>query len=89
MGMGSRPFAEVAGCEGLCGMMRGRDWPSVAQENDAVRAAIKEYHYALDCREHGGVAAHKALNSIQAALGMSWVQGASLALIPDDGNSDA
>jgi hypothetical protein len=43
-----------------------------------IKRAITDYHKALDHREHGDVAAHKALEAIQAALGMPWVQGASL-----------
>lgn len=44
-----------------------------------VRDAITGYHLALDERQHGGVAANAALDAIQDALGMQWVQGAALA----------
>ena len=41
----------------------------------AIIRAIRDYHFALDSGRHGGVAAHKALDAIQAALGMPWKQG--------------
>lgn len=44
-----------------------------------VRTAINRYHLALDDRAHGGLAAHTALESIQQALGMPWIQGAARA----------
>lgn len=45
----------------------------------AVIHAIRDYHLALDQREHGGVAAHKAIEAIQTALNMPWTQGAEAA----------
>lgn len=47
---------------------------SVAQ--DAVMQAVRNYYFALDTRQHGGVAASTALDAIQKALGLNWVQGA-------------
>ncbi len=44
-----------------------------------VRSALRTYYEALDARQHGGVAADKALSSIQEALGMSWSDRASWA----------
>lgn len=46
---------------------------------DAVRQALRDYHYALDTRKHGGVAAGNAIHAIEAALGMEWNQGAEAA----------
>ena len=45
----------------------------------AIRQAIADYHYALDTRQHGGVAQDHAFNSINSALGTYWRQGAELA----------
>lgn len=39
-----------------------------------VRAAVEEYYYALDTRQHGEVAQDKAIKAIEAALGMHWVE---------------
>ena len=47
-----------------------------ADARDAVSQAVRDYHFALDTRQHGGVAAGKALGAIQEALGLNWVQGA-------------
>lgn len=41
----------------------------------AIRQAIRDYHYALDTRQHGVVAADTALGKVSDALGMQWVQG--------------
>lgn len=46
---------------------------------DPVRQAIRDYHFALDSRMHGILAADKALKAIEAALGTHWVQGKELA----------
>lgn len=49
-----------------------------AQPADAlepIRQAVRDYHYALDARQHGGVAAHKAIYAIEEALGTHWQQG--------------
>lgn len=45
----------------------------------AVRMAIRDYHYALDTRQHGGVAQGKAVGAIEEALGMPWKRGVELA----------
>lgn len=42
---------------------------------EPVRQAVADYHYALDMRQHGGLAAGRALTVIQQAMGMPWVQG--------------
>jgi hypothetical protein len=49
------------------------------QELTAVKDAIRDYHYALDTRQHGGVAQDRAFNAICQAMGMHWTQGAELA----------
>jgi hypothetical protein len=43
---------------------------------DQIREAVRDYHYALDKREHGEVAMDRAFSRIERALGMRWVQGA-------------
>lgn len=37
--------------------------------------AVQDYHFALDSREHGGVAQDKAFRRIQAAFDLRWQQG--------------
>jgi len=44
-----------------------------------VAQAIRDYHFALDTRQHGGVAQDKAFNAISQAMDMHWVQGAEAA----------
>ena len=41
----------------------------------SIQKAIRDYHYALDTRQHGGVAQDKALDSICRILDMHWIQG--------------
>lgn len=45
----------------------------------AIEQAIRDYHYALDMRQHGGVAQDRAVNAICNAMGMHWTQGAEAA----------
>ncbi|WP_216361097.1 hypothetical protein, partial [Comamonas thiooxydans] len=55
-----------------------RDAALAASEQDAlrlVRQAVRDFHYALDNRKHGGVAAGAAMNAIELALNMYWQQG--------------
>lgn len=40
-----------------------------------IRQAVREYHFALDSREHGVVAMDRAIDSIQTSLGMHWERG--------------
>lgn len=51
-------------------------------ELQAVRNAVLGYYSALDRRQHGGVAQDAAFRAIEQALGMHWVQGASLSATP-------
>ena len=44
----------------------------------ATETAIKDYHFALDSREHGGVAQDKAIKAIESALNLHWRQGEEL-----------
>lgn len=44
----------------------------------AIESTIRDYHFALDTRQHPGVSAHKALEAIMAALDMPWVMRAEL-----------
>lgn len=41
---------------------------------EKVGEAIREYHDALDRREHGGVAQDKAIHKIEMILEMPWMQ---------------
>ena len=63
----------------------GKDYLSLSPEiikakeiSAATEAAIRDYHFALDNREHGAVAMDKALNEIESALGLPWRQGEEL-----------
>lgn len=38
----------------------------------AIEDVIVDYHHALDTRHNGDVAAHNALNAIEAIMGMYW-----------------
>jgi hypothetical protein len=49
----------------------------LANDMVQIREAITRYHQALNRREHGDVACHKALNEIMTVLDMPWVQGKS------------
>ena len=42
---------------------------------EQIAEAIRDYHYALDTRKHGGVAESAAFNSICLTMGMHWEQG--------------
>jgi hypothetical protein len=42
----------------------------------AIKQAISDYHYALDTRQHGGVAQDRAFSAICNALDMHWTSGA-------------
>lgn len=40
-----------------------------------IQQALRDYHFALDSRQHGGLAADQALNTIAQAMDMHWQQG--------------
>jgi hypothetical protein len=42
------------------------------QKLEKIEGAIREYHFALDNRKHGGVAQDVALNRIMDVLDMHW-----------------
>jgi hypothetical protein len=46
----------------------------------AIDDALRDYHFALDTREHGGVAASKLVHAIEAAFGRHYAHGAERAL---------
>lgn len=54
--------------------------PSTCQKSDLdkIKAAVTEYHHALDMHQHGGVAAHECINKIETILGMNWLPGATI-----------
>lgn len=45
-----------------------------------IQQAIRDYHYALDTRQHGGHAGRHAFGAICEHLGMHWVQGEEAAI---------
>ncbi len=49
--------------------------PQTQDALQQVRQAVRDFHYALDSRTHGGVAAGAAMNAIEMALNMYWQQG--------------
>lgn len=52
---------------------------TTAQKLSEIVSAIRDYHFALDTRQHGGVAANRAISRIEATLEMPWTQGAESA----------
>lgn len=40
-----------------------------------IEQALRDYHFALDSRQHGGVAADQALGTIAQTMDMRWKQG--------------
>lgn len=50
-----------------------------AEKLGKVAQAVRDFHYAMDTRQHGTVAAGRALDAVQTALGMNWVLGAEAA----------
>ena len=42
---------------------------------EQIADAIRDYHYALDTRQHAGIAITSAFETISTAMGMSWAQG--------------
>lgn len=40
-----------------------------------IEQALRDYHFALDSRQHAGVAADQAVIAISQAMGMRWKQG--------------
>ncbi len=65
------------GCSDTCKRGQSRNDPTGILR---VEAAIRDYHFALDSREHGGAAADKAIKAIESALNLPWRQGEELEL---------
>jgi hypothetical protein len=71
--------------ECLCGNICCRVCNPVAEAQpdaarlEKIRQAIRDYHYALDKRLHGGVAQSAAYRAIESAMEMPWTQGAEAA----------
>lgn len=40
----------------------------------AIKASLEDYHYALDTRQHGGVAAGDFIHAVERILDMHWKQ---------------
>lgn len=59
---------------GECEKARGIQQECSSNEKllNQIREAIQGYYTALDNREHGGVAQHKAFEDIERILGMIW-----------------
>lgn len=53
--------------------------PAQADPLAPIRQAISDYHYALDTRQHEGMAIDRALEAIKTSLAMPWVPGAEKA----------
>lgn len=43
-----------------------------------IEDAINDYYFALDTRQHGGIASIECLEKIQEIMGMEWTQGNEL-----------
>lgn len=42
---------------------------------NAIRDVIDDYHYALDTRQHGGLASSSAVKAIECILDDEWIRG--------------
>lgn len=65
--------------------------PALLEERgklNRIREALRDYHYALDRREHGGLAAARLVDAMSEILAMPWVQGEELAKRPNGGSHD-
>lgn len=43
-----------------------------------IRHYLRDYHYALDSRKNGGIAADQLVHQLEVILDMRWIQGAEL-----------
>ncbi|KZK32042.1 hypothetical protein A4F85_04840 [Delftia sp. GW456-R20] len=82
----NRPFVSRTKLERL---LRERVAAPAGPAMDAVLQALRDYHYALDTRKHGGIAASNAIHAIEAALGMEWNQGTEAAARAPQGKEGA
>ncbi len=80
--MGAKMFNYIAGDDGArdeAALEHKAGYLGIALGTlEAVRNVISDYHHALDKRQHGDIAAFKALDRIQTILGKPWVQGEEL-----------
>lgn len=53
---------------------------AVERAMEPVKQAISDYHYALDTRQHGGLAQDRAITAISNALGVQWMSGVEAAI---------
>ena len=74
-----RAFGELSGLNYALEELRLAALSRPAHGMSKVIEAVRGYHLALDRREHGDIACHKALNEIMTILDMSWKQGVELA----------
>jgi hypothetical protein len=49
-----------------------------SEQEEALRKAVDDYHYALDTRQHGGMVAEQFVAAVKNILDMPWVRGAVL-----------
>ena len=42
---------------------------------EKIKTAIRDYHYGLDTRQHGGIISEDSMKKIQQILLMPWVSG--------------
>jgi hypothetical protein len=68
-------FDQHPHCRNETPLARLSDAQASIQALEAVKQAIRDYHYALDTRQHGGVAQDRAFSAICSAMGMHWVSG--------------
>ncbi len=71
------PAAEVLGPEVELDLLRAR--------LGLIESAVRDYHVALDLREHGAAAGLAALGAIQDAIGLPWRRGEELERRESDG----
>ncbi len=49
------------------------------QKLEHIEGALRDYHFALDSRQHGGVAADHLVKAVEHAFDSHWQQGAEAA----------
>jgi hypothetical protein len=54
------------------------EYESEASQIEKIEKAIRDYYYALDTRQNGGVAQDKAFKEIEKILSLSWRQNEEL-----------
>jgi hypothetical protein len=56
------------------------------QKLEQIRGVIRDYHFDLDSRKHGGNASWVAFDKIKSILGMHWRQGEETKRRREQGN---